>query len=134
MNSQPQPGTQTFDPIAKAHTAWTPAPEWVLVLAQACKNSSQTSVAAQLDYSASTISQVISNTYRGDVARVKEKVVGAFMGITVDCPILGDIGRDRCIKEQSEPFRATSAMRAQLFHACKTCLNARKNQGGGHAF
>jgi hypothetical protein len=45
------------------------------------------------------------------------------MGETVMCPVLDEIGRDRCLSEQVKPFAATSSTRARLFHACKTCPN-----------
>ncbi len=84
---------------------------------------------ARLDYSPSTLSQVLSATYRGDLSRVEQVVRGALLGAQVECPVLGAIGRDRCLQEQDEPFRATSAMRAQLWHACRSgCPNA--SRGG----
>lgn len=122
MNRGPRPGTATGDVLARARAAWGDAmPAWVTALAEAAQRETQAGIARRLDYSASTISQVLSRTYRGDLGRVEQVVAGALMGATVDCPILGDIGRDRCLTEQREPFRATSALRAHLFHACQRC-------------
>ena len=111
------------DPIAKARAAWgAEVPAEVLALATACRARSQRSVAQQLGYSDATISYVLANKYQnGDVPKVFAKIRGAFMGETVMCPILDEIGRDRCLSEQAQPFAATNSTRARLFHACKTC-------------
>lgn len=106
--------------VERAQAAWGIAPDWIQALAEACDATSQTVVAARIGYSASTISECIANKYRGDVGRVAEKVGGALLKTVVDCPILGEIGRDRCLDEQRQEFRATSAMRAQLYHACRS--------------
>jgi hypothetical protein len=56
---------------------------------------------------------------------VRARIRGALMAETVMCPILGEIGRDRCLTEQKRPFAATNSTRARLYHACKTCPNRR---------
>lgn len=111
------------DQIAKARAAWGEGvPAEVLALATACRSRSQRAVAQQLGYSEATISYVLSNKYQnGDIPKVFAKIRGAFMGETVMCPILDEIGRDRCLSEQAKPFAATNSTRARLFHACKTC-------------
>ncbi|MHB2265844.1 transcriptional regulator [Aliihoeflea sp. PC F10.4] len=112
--------------IEKAEAAWSPAPEWVRLLAGEADRIGQPATAKLIDYSAATVSQVISNSYGGNLAKVEEMVRGALMGAVVDCPVLGEIGRNRCLIEQDEPFRATSAFRAQLYHACRSgCPHSR---------
>lgn len=111
------------DQVAKARAAWgEEIPAEVLALATACRSRSQRAVAQQLGYSDATISYVLSNKYQnGDIPKLFAKIRGAFMGETVMCPILDEIGRDRCLAEQAKPFAATNSTRARLFHACKTC-------------
>lgn len=106
--------------VEKAEAAWRPAPDWVKRLAREADDTGQPATAKRIDYSVSTVSQIISNSYRGDLPRVEEMVRGALMSATVECPVLGEIGRNRCLREQDEPFRATSAYRAQLYHACRS--------------
>lgn len=106
--------------VEKASVAWAPAPDWVQVLAAEADRTGQPAAGKKIRYSAATVSQIISNTYKGDLPRVEEMVRGALMAATVECPVLGEIGRDRCASEQQEPFRATSAFRAQLYHACRS--------------
>ncbi|CAN5127083.1 hypothetical protein BH10PSE8_BH10PSE8_00730 [soil metagenome] len=124
MNRSPVFGRAKLDQVAKARAAWgeTP-PKEILALAEACKASTSRAVAQRLEYSEGLISHVLSARYPGDLARVFAKIRGAFMGEVVMCPILGEIGRDRCLAEQSTPFAATNSTRARLFHACKICPN-----------
>jgi hypothetical protein len=118
------------DYVAKAKLAWAgSAPDWILALAEEASRSSAKAVAMRLDYSTSVISTAIANSYPGDLGRLEQIVRGAFMGATVACPVLGEIGRDRCLAEQKEPFRSSSATRAQLFHHCNTpgrCPHSKK--------
>lgn len=116
------------DYLAKVRAAWgDPSPDWIEALAAECQRSSQKAVAQRLGYSASVVSQALVGAYRGDVDRFEEVVRGAYMAATVDCRIFGEIGRDRCLQEQREPFRASSAHRAQVYHECNTpgrCLHS----------
>ncbi|RXF75047.1 transcriptional regulator [Hansschlegelia zhihuaiae] len=118
------------DYVAKAKLAWAGSPpDWILALAEQATLSSAKATAARLGYSTSVISTAIANVYPGDLGRLEQKVRGAFMGATLDCPVLGEIGRDRCLDEQKEPFRSSSATRAQLFHHCNTpgrCPHSKK--------
>lgn len=113
-----------LDPVEKAQAAWgaTP-PKEVAVLAAACKAESSRAAAKRVGYSEATISYVLAGKYAGDISKVFAKIRGALMGETVMCPILGEIGRDRCLSEQAKPFAATNSTRARLYHACKTCPN-----------
>lgn len=112
---------------AKAATAWAPdLPDWVEELARLADLRGLKGAEKAIGYSASTLSQVISNSYPGDTARVAEKVRGALMGVTVDCPVLGDIGRDRCLNHQKAPRAATNSTRMRLYRACRGgCPHAR---------
>lgn len=94
---------------------------WIEMLKKACEASSQKAVAAKVGYSPATISQVLSGTYRGDLSRVQAAVEGALMRATVDCPVIGELPRQRCIEHQRAPFAPTNPMRVQLYAACKTC-------------
>lgn len=120
--------------VEKAATAWGEAPDWVAELAAIADQMGQKKAAAMIGYTAGLVSAVINAKYAGDMQGVEESVRGALMGLKVECPILGDIGRDRCLQEQREPFRATSAFRAQIYHACRNgCPNSRmKGTKNGH--
>jgi hypothetical protein len=131
MNRGPLPGTPSgTDFLARARAAWGDPPDWIVALAVEANRTTLKAAADRIGYSAPVVSEALSATYRGSLARVEERVRGALMGLTVDCPILGDIGRDRCLDEQKEPFRATSAMRARLWHACRGGCRHAKTAGG----
>lgn len=122
------------DPVARAAAAWGDAiPDWVVVLAEACRMAgSQSAVARRLEYSATTISQILSKTYLGDVGRVEQMVRGALMAETVVCPMLGDVARNVCLDWQSKPYSPTSSHRVAMFRACRSaCPNSRISSDHG---
>ena len=105
--------------VEKAAAAWGETPDWIAELAAIADQLGQKKAADMIGYTAA-----------GDMQGVEESVRGALMGLKVECPILGEIGRDHCLQEQKEPFRATSAFRAQIYHACRNgCPNARLKGG-----
>lgn len=123
MNRGPMPNSRPKGPSfhEKAIAAHGEnAPEWLIELAQLADREGLGGAEKRIGYSRSAISTVINGKYSGDVRRVEEMVRGALMAATVDCPVLGDIGRDRCLNEQEQPFRATSNFRVRLFHACRS--------------
>lgn len=116
--------------VEKASAAWGEAPDWIVELAQIADQVGQKKAAEMIGYTAGLVSAVLNAKYAGDMVGVEERVRGALMGLKVECPVLGDIGRDRCLQEQKQPFRATSAFRAQIYHACRGgCPNARTKGG-----
>lgn len=93
-----------------------------------CDEKGQSKVAAELGYSPSTVSQIRKNTYRGNLDNVLARVVEVYGGLSVACPVLGDIPLSRCAEERRKPFAATNQQRVQLFAACQKCP-----QNGGRA-
>lgn len=125
MNRGPERGRSRVDHRGTAATAWSPVPDWIEALAEAAMRSTGTAVAARIGYSPAVVSDVLRNKYRGDIGRVEQAVRGALMGETVTCPVLGAIGRDRCVSEQRAPFRAASSLTVRLYSACRAgCPNA----------
>lgn len=104
---------------SKARTAWGAPPDWIIALAEACQRETQSGVARRLGVSGSQISHVLANNYAGRLDRIEQLVRGAYLGATVNCPVLGEISRDRCLDEQGREFAATSSLRATLYRACR---------------
>lgn len=125
MKRGPQSGSTSVDYSAKVRITWAPEPpQWVTVLAAEATRHGAATVAKKLGYSGSVVSQVFSNTYhKGDLARFEAVVRGAYMGATVICPVLREIGTDRCRDQQKRPFSSSSPMAARLYEACRTCSN-----------
>lgn len=122
------------DFAANARTGWGEAlPDWVAVLAGECAASSATAVASRIGYSVAVVSAVVRSNYKGDLGAVEARVRGAFMGEIVDCPVLGEIPRDRCMREQGQRFTATSALRTRLYRACRAgCTHSRLTREARH--
>lgn len=100
--------------------------QWLNVLRTECKRTSQAKVAATLGYSATTISQVLNGSYPGNLEKFRATVEGALMGVTVDCPVIGEIPRNRCIDHQNRrQFAATNPLRVQLHGVCPDCTNSK---------
>jgi DNA-binding transcriptional regulator YdaS (Cro superfamily) len=121
--------------LDKARAAFGAAlPEWIEVLSRECDRTSQTAVAKRLGVSNTAVSQIISGSYAGVWANIEARARGVYLQETVDCPELGEIGRERCAAEQKKSHRGTSALRTRLYHACRSgCPHSRlKHEGGGH--
>lgn len=104
---------------------------WLEVLAEECRRSSQADVARELGVSAAVINQTLQGKYRGDIERVRALVEGAYMGRTVDCPVLGEMPLNDCLTHQSRPFAATNHVRVLLWRACRTCPHRRGKEERG---
>lgn len=119
--------TKRPNQVAIATAAWgLDLPEWVQVLAEHCDRDGQRVTAARIGMSASVVTETLSRKYKGRVDRVAERVKGALMGATVDCPVLGELARDTCMAKQQLPFAATNPERVQLWRACPKCPNYRR--------
>ncbi|WP_341990334.1 transcriptional regulator [Azorhizobium sp. AG788] len=117
---------------ARARAGWGEPPDWIAALADACQRDTQVAVALRLDVSGSQISQVLAGKYPSALHGLEAKVRGAIMGATVTCPVLSDIGRDRCMSEQGKPFSTASSISVRLHRACRAgCPHSRLK--GGHA-
>lgn len=101
--------------------------DWIEVLQEEVNRSSQEKAGRCIGYSASVVSQVLKGIYIGDLSSVEESVRGALMGATVECPVIGDIPRNRCIDHQRRAGKpaATNPQRIQLSRACPTCPHRR---------
>lgn len=116
-----------IDFVANAREAWGEAlPVWVEILATEAARTSASAVAKRIGYSVTVVSMVIRANYAGDIGKIEAKVRGVYMGELVDCPVLGEIERDRCVNEQGHKFSATSALRTMLYRACRgACPHSR---------
>lgn len=108
------------DFLAKSKEAWgEELPDWVAELAREAGRTTSALAAKRIGYSGAVLSHVFANNYAGDIKRVEAKVRGALMGENVVCPIVGEIGRDRCLDEQKMGNTGASSIRTRLFHACR---------------
>jgi DNA-binding transcriptional regulator YdaS (Cro superfamily) len=99
--------------------------DWIQALRVECERTSQGHAAALIGYSPAVVNQVLKGSYRGDLRRVEDAVRGALLGATVDCPVIGEIPRHRCIDHQRRAgtFAATNPLRVTLSLTCPDCPN-----------
>ena len=104
--------------------------DWIDALRGECARSSQARAATLIGYSPAVVNQILKGTYKGDWISVEESVRGALMGATVECPVIGEIPRNRCIEHQRRAgsFAATNPLRVQLHRACPVCPNRRETR------
>lgn len=104
--------------------------EWIQELAAEAARTSQAKAGTRIGYSASVVNQVIKGVYTGDLRRVQAAVEGALMGSLVDCPVIGEMPRNRCIDYQrrASTFAATNPMRVQLHSACPSCDHSKERK------
>lgn len=106
--------------VTKAKATWGETiPEWVLVLAQMCDHSSQQKVAAKIGYTPPVVTSVIGNKYRGSLTALEKTVKGAFLDLTVDCPALGELPGNDCLKWQRKPLTGQSGLQTRVWRACR---------------
>ena len=98
---------------------------WLEVLRTHRQTHGGKKTAEVIGYSATVVSQVLSGTYKGDMKAVQQKVEGALMGVTVDCPVIGELPRNRCLEYQRLPFAASNPLRVRFTSACPKCPNRR---------
>lgn len=109
--------------------------DWIAVLRAECAKTSQIKVAAALRNrstfpSPTVINQVLSGKYPSQKGRdhLGDLVRGQYMGATVDCPVLNEIGLHQCAYWQAQPFMAINPLRTQMHRACRKCPNRREDQ------
>lgn len=103
------------------------APEWLIVLAEACDRTSQNAVAKRLDYSGSVVSSVINRSYNGNLATVEQAVRGLLLAETLICPVLQKINKKDCLGHQKRARQrlATSSWRVAITRACRNgCIHS----------
>ncbi len=109
---------------AKAPAAWGDAiPDWVETLAAKLDQLGVAEVVRATGYKQSALSAVISNTYKARTTTIEQAVRGAYMGLIVDCPTQGQIGREACLRTQGIKRRPVNSFEADQQVACRQCPN-----------
>ncbi|APE43628.1 hypothetical protein BOO69_09535 [Sulfitobacter alexandrii] len=108
-----------------AQECWGVLPDWVEALVNACDadGSSQNKVARRLKFSATVISQVLRNEYKGSLGNIERRVRAIYAPGTVQCPALGPISSEDCLTWQDDAgeLRSSAPMTVRMFRACRKC-------------
>lgn len=110
--------------LEAAQAAWgDPLPDWIETLALECQMTSQGRVAKALDVSAAVISQVLRRKYAASTDRVEERVRGVYLDGKVNCPALGELATNECLRHRdaAKSFQMASPRRALMYRACNRC-------------
>ncbi len=118
--------------VEKVRSSWgKTSPEWVNELARLADQRGLKGAGERIKYSTTAVSSVLSNNYRGNIQSIEEAVRGALMGLKVQCPVQGEIGRHNCLEWQSLPYGASDSMRIRTYHACRGgCQHSHLKQRG----
>ncbi|WP_345858693.1 helix-turn-helix transcriptional regulator [Shewanella algae] len=92
---------------------------WLDVMAEQAQLNGQKVVAEKLHISRTTVSQVLSGKYPGDMERMQKLVEGAYMNHTVMCPVLGEIPLNECLANQKNTKTTGSPIRIKLYRSCR---------------
>lgn len=101
--------------------------DWFELLNTNVEKRGRREVEQALGLSKTTLSQVLNKKYPGNLENVKNKVLAAFGSLKVDCPVMGEIPLQRCLKEQIKPNTLSNPLRIRLYCECQICPNNRKN-------
>lgn len=110
--------------VEKTCVAWgDELPDWVLAMARAADQTSQSKLARQLGISGAQVSQIIARKYAGNTDYAEAQVRGNLMKTTISCPALGEIGTDLCQdwQNKSEAFSGHNSQRVRMMRACRKC-------------
>lgn len=94
--------------------------DWIEALRTECERTSQSRTARRLGVSPTMVNQALNGTYKGNIARLETLVRGELMSETVECPVLGEITKRRCLDEQARPFAPTNPQRVACYKACRS--------------
>lgn len=117
--------------LRKTEDAWVVdpggLPDWLTALVEACDRASQNKVAKNMGYSGTVVSQVLSNSYPGDMEKI-ERAVRDFYMVGFTCPALGKITPQNCQdwRKQADDPSPSSMMKARMYRACVRCHRYRK--------
>lgn len=93
---------------------------WFHELQAVCQRLTKGEIARRMGVSVALVSQVSNGKYLNQrIDTFRDVFMGVFMGACVECPVVGELPRHRCLAFQQRPFCATNPTRVQLFHACR---------------
>lgn len=98
--------------------------DWLAALKKRVKETSQATVARELQVSDTTISQVLSGKYGAATTTIERLVRGRYMGDRVPCPAAGfALPSHLCVAYQKIPFAPGNPNRVRFQMACPECPN-----------
>lgn len=106
--------------------------DWYLALKKEVERTSQSRVGSKCGISTTYVNWLLKGTYEtngGNIENVAEKISGALLEQSVNCPVLDVITTDICAQHRNSAFSPHNPMRVRLYRACQNCPNNPKNIG-----
>ena len=124
MKRDPQTGTfKTFSAVDVVKRTWGgQEPNWVTRLAEECDLTSQAATARRISCSASYVSTLLNNRFKGNLNAIETAVKKAFSAETVYCHGLEEeITGSGCLnwQKKAKHLRATSPHRVRMWKSCR---------------
>lgn len=91
------------------------------LLREMCEKHTQAEVARRLDYTSSTICQILSGKYEGNPERVLTRCEEVYGSSTIDCPYLGVISTGKCAEMRKRPPTAVNPDWVKMVRRCRKC-------------
>ncbi len=107
------------------------APSWIKRLAAQCDKTSQSDVSRKIGRTGAVISQILNNKYGAGLDKTEQRFQAVFGGGPYQCPVLGEISGERCLKEQEAPYRNYNHVVVDLYRACRRCPNCLTRREAG---
>lgn len=96
-------------------------PDAMKLLIDKVEQYGQAEVGRMIGKSGAAISQILSGKYQAAPDEILKRVIEVFGGMTINCPVLGEIPLARCAEKRKLPFAATNPQRVALWKACQKC-------------
>ena len=115
--------------LAKAKRDWVSPPDWILALIGFIEQHGVAKASRRIDYAPSVISQLINNTYEGNLSRIEDNVRAECTKAEVECPRFGPIPLASCLRNQRRkpPLRGQDYITHQVCHGgCPNCRSTKK--------
>jgi hypothetical protein len=98
---------------------------WLNELKRQVDATSLNAVSKAMGVSKTTISQLVNGKYGADTAKMQLLVESVYMGHTVNCPVLGEIPKHKCMAHQNTKHVGSQPNAIRLWKACRSdCPNS----------
>lgn len=108
--------------LEKARIAWgDDLPDYIVVLAERCDETTQRAVGRALGFHASAVSKLINRNYEAGYDELEIKIRRVLMNVGVACPTFGEIPLASCLNiRRAKPEQLDMAER-NFASACARC-------------
>ncbi len=95
---------------------------WLDTLRKACEETNPNFVARQLNVPLRMIDRALKGKYKDSSKRLQTWVEGVLQGKTVDCPVIDNLPKHKCLEYQTRDpkFATANPLSIRLYRACRS--------------